>query len=68
MFQINIVTKTKGWWWNREKYNLYRVVRVISPFYCGSYYFPDEYDTVAEYLDLEEADKHLQQLIKFKVN
>ncbi len=68
MFQINIVTKTKGWWWNREKYNLYRVVRVTNSNDCGSYYFPDEYDTVAEYLDLEEADKHLQQLIKFKVN
>ena len=68
MFQINIVTKTKGWWWNREKYNLYRVVRVTNANDCGSYYFPEEYDTVAEYLDLEEADKHLQQLIKFKVN
>lgn len=68
MFQINIVTKTKGWWWNREKYNLYRVVRVTNSNDCGSYYFPEEYDTVAEYLDLEEADKHLQQLIKFKVN
>ena len=68
MFQINIVTKTKGWWWNREKYNLYRVVRVTQSNDCGSYYFPEEYDTIADYLDLEEADEHLQQLIKFKVN
>lgn len=67
MFQINIVTKTKGWWWNREKYNLYRVVRVTSACDLGSYYHPEEYDTIAEYSDIEEADKHLQQLIKFKV-
>lgn len=68
MFQINIITKTKGWWWKREKYNLYRVVRVTSPSDCGDYYFPAEYETISEHLDLEEADKHLQQLVKFKVN
>ena len=68
MFQIKIITKTKGWWWKREKYNVYKVVRVTRPSDCGSYYFPTEYETISEHLDLEDADKLLQQLNKFKVN
>lgn len=68
MFQINITTKTKGLWWKREKYNVYRVVRVTKASDCGSDYFPTEYETISEHLNLEDADKHLQKLIKFKVN
>lgn len=68
MFKINVVTKTKGWWWKKEKYNLYRVVRVTQACDLGSFYYHEEYETIAEYSDLEEADKHLQKLVKFNVN
>lgn len=68
MFQINVITKTKGWLWRREKYSVYRVVRVTKASDCCSDYFPTEYETISEHSDLVDADKHLQQLIKFKVN
>ena len=67
MFQINVITKNKGLLWNREKYNLYQVVRVISACDGGTFYSPEEYEIISEHLDLESADTHLKQLVKYNL-
>lgn len=68
MFQINIVVKKRGWFWNRQIYNVYRVVKVTPSVDCGDYYFPEEYETISEHLNLKDADEMLKQLIKYDVN
>ena len=68
MFQINVITKSRGWFWKREKYSLYQVVKVISASDLGDFYFPEEYEIISEHLDLEGADTHLKQLVKYNVN
>lgn len=67
MYQINVVTKTKGWFWKKEKYNVYQVVKVISACDLGTYYYPEEHLLVSEHVDLKDADAHLKQLIQFNV-
>lgn len=67
MFQINIITKTRGWFWKREKYSLHQVVRVVSACGGGTFYSPEEFVIISEHLDLESADFHLKQLLRYNI-